>query len=192
MPVADPLPTLEPEVLERICASASTKDARVLRSYVTAVESRPEVWFQRTLQAIEGGLVNIRNVADSAEAQGKINGSNIATLRGIVDKLPTALDNALEARLATLHAAAERVMEAEAVRLQLSNERERIEILGRKQALEREHSGALEGRELARVVISKAPWTVILSILASMIAGGSLTKALEKAVQDEIIAGAGS
>lgn len=172
--MADPLPHIDAEDLDRWAQALPQKDARKLRAYVAAMEARPEVWFQRTLQAIEAGLQTIRSVADSAEAQGKINGGNISTLRGLVDGLPARLEGIVQ----PVSAEAGRLTAAEAARVELANEEIRIRLEAQRRANEREHAGAMEGRELLRNVLSKAPWPVIIYGLLSMAAGGSLSELL--------------
>lgn len=180
------LPTITAEELDEWARALPPKGARKLREYVTRTEERPEVWLRRTMLSIEGQLIAIKATADGAESQGKINGNNIAVVRGLVDGLPARI----EAHVQPVTVEAQRLTAAEAARVELANDALRIDLEAKRKANEREHAGALEGRELLRNVLSKAPWSVILYGILSMAAGGSLSELLHLLDPTHVEAGA--
>lgn len=183
--MADDRPRFSDEDIERMCAVLSKRDASALRAYHAHMEGRERTVYGDTVLSIAASLRDVHRIADDAAAQGRINGTRLDSLADTVKVTPATLEALLsthEARaldaLRPVHAAATRVMQAEAVALELQTERERIELDARRRAVEREHTGAVETRALGLELLRRAPWTVVLAALAAAAGGASLAEVM--------------
>lgn len=175
---------LPDEVVDRLCSGQGTaRDAKALRAYLATVDARPDIWIRQVLETVAVNLSSLRQTAESAEAQGKINGGNLSTIRGLIEAGPagveavlTAHEERVLAHLAPLHAASQRAIVAEAAATELEVEARRVEIDRARNAAAREHSGALEGRSLVRHVLERMPWAVVLGALALLASGASMAE----------------
>jgi hypothetical protein len=183
--MADDRPRFSDEDIERICSVLSKRDAAGFRAYHAHMEGRERTVYGDTVLSIAASLRDVHRIADDAVVQGKINGGRLDTLSDTVKGMPASLEamlSAHEARameaLRPVHAAAFRVMQAEAVALELQTERERIELDARRKQLERDHTGAMETRALGLELLRRAPWTVVLAALAAAAGGASLAEVM--------------
>lgn len=176
-------PRISPADLERMLSALSRNDAASLRSYYDHMESRERRWMEDVLADISVNLRDLIRIAEKAEDTGRRNGGRIDMLSDLVRGYPVSMESILTTHTARafeglrpLHEAAARAMLAESAALELETERARVEIDARRRAVEREHGGVLEIRALIVELVRRAPWAVVLAILASLAGGASLAE----------------
>ena len=172
-------PRLSDEELDRLTAGAAKRDGAALRAYHAHMEGRERTWTQDVLCSIGNDLRDVRRLADDAGAATRINGARIDGLAKVIEGTGALLDAheaRLMERLAPLHAAATRAMQAQAVADELAAERERIEIDARRKEVERQHAGAMSAREMLVHSLRTYPWFWVLVWLAAGSMGLSVSE----------------
>lgn len=159
-------PRLSDEVLERLAEGRpSKKDAAELRGYVVYMEGRLAARIADSMLEIGQGISDIRRLADDGREVGRINGQRIDRLAEVVDALPGRLGGILDAHeqrametLRPLHEAAQRALVAEAARVELENESQRIELDGKRREMQNKHDNMMSARDLLIHSLKTYPW----------------------------------